>query len=133
MVKSNRAKITVNDVEIMVESGSYGEEDYISLTDMTKSFEGGNAPIEQWVRNKDTIIFLGTREKLYNPNFNSPEFEGIRNRSGTGSFYLSVKKWIERTNARGIIASAGRYGGTFAHKDISSSSAHGFRLNLNCI
>ena len=119
MAKNKRSVIRVNDVEIIVENGLYGEEDYISLTDMTRSFEGGSALIEQWVRNKDTIVFLGTWERLYNPNFNSPEFEGIRNRSGTGSFYLSVKKWIEMTDAKGIIASAGRYGGTFAHKDIA--------------
>lgn len=86
---------------------------------MTKSFEGGSALIEQWIRNKDTIIFLGTWEKLYNPDFNSHEFEGIKNQAGTGSFYLSTKKWIEKTNAKGLIASAGRYGGTFAHKDIA--------------
>ena len=117
--KENRAVIVVNDVEIIVERGFYGQEDYISLTDMTKSFEGGSALIEQWVRNKDTIIFLGTWEKLYNPEFNSPEFEGIRNKAGASNFYLATKKWIERTNAKGIIASAGRYGGTFAHKDVA--------------
>jgi len=117
--KKERAIIIVNDVEIIVERGFYGQEDYISLTDMTASFEGGSALIEQWVRNKDTIVFLGTWEKLYNPDFNSPEFEGIRNDAGTSNFYLSTKKWIEKTNAKGILASAGRYGGTFAHKDIA--------------
>ena len=119
MPKKERAIIIVNDVEIIVERGFYGQEDYISLTDMTASFEGGSALIEQWVRNKDTIVFLGTWEKLYNPDFNSPEFEGIRNDAGTSNFYLSTKKWIEKTNAKGILASAGRYGGTFAHKDIA--------------
>ena len=117
--KDNRAVMVVNEVEIIVERGFYGQEDYISITDMTKSFEGGSALIEQWVRNKDTIIFLGTWERLYNPDFNSPEFEGIKNQAGASNFYLSTKKWIEKTNAKGIIASAGRYGGTFAHKDIA--------------
>ena len=119
MQKKERAIIVINDVEIIVERGFYGQEDYISLTDMTKSFEGGSVLIEQWVRNKDTIVFLGTWEKLYNPDFNSPEFEGIKNDAGTSNFYLSTKKWIEKTNAKGILASAGRYGGTFAHKDIA--------------
>lgn len=95
------------------------EEDYISLTDMVRSFEGGSALIEQWLKNKDTVLFLGVWEQINNPDFNSPEFEGIRNESGSNSFYLSAKKWITATNGRGLIASAGRYGGTYAHKDIA--------------
>jgi len=95
------------------------EEDYISLTDMVKNFEGGGSLIESWLKNKDTVIFLGIWERINNPNFNSHEFEGIKNLSGTNSFYLSAKKWIELTHAKGLIASAGRYGGTFAHKDIA--------------
>ena len=86
---------------------------------MTKGFEGGSALIEQWLRNKDTILFLGTWEKIYNHNFNSPEFEGIKNESGGNSYYLSVKKWVSTTNAIGIKSTAGRYGGTYAHKDIA--------------
>jgi hypothetical protein len=95
------------------------EQDYISLTDMVKSFEGGSALIEQWLKNKDTVLFLGVWEQLNNPGFNSPEFEGIRNEAGRNSFFLSAKKWIQATNAIGLHAKAGRYGGTFAHKDIA--------------
>ncbi len=95
------------------------KEDFISLSDMVKNFEGGSALIEQWLRNKDTIEFLAVWEQLNNPDFNSLEFEGIRKDAGTNRFYLSAKKWIETTNAKGLIASAGRYGGTFAHNDIA--------------
>ncbi len=118
--KKFKTTINVNGSEIAVTStGQDDGNDFISLTDMTKNFEGGSTLIEQWVRNKDTIIFLGTWEKIYNLNFNSLEFEGIKNESGTSSYYLSIKKWIDVTNAIGIKSSAGRYGGTFAHKDIA--------------
>jgi hypothetical protein len=86
---------------------------------MVKNFVGGGALIEQWLKNKDTVLFLGVWEQLNNPHFNSPEFEGIKNDAGRNSFYLSAKKWAERTNAKGLIATAGRYGGTYAHKDIA--------------
>jgi len=95
------------------------EEDYISLTDMVKNIENGLALIEKWLRNKNTIEFLGIWEELYNPNFNSPEFEGIKNQAGLNRFVLSVKQWVKKTNSTGIIAKAGRYGGTYAHKDIA--------------
>ncbi|MDF0606894.1 KilA-N domain-containing protein [Neisseriaceae bacterium TC5R-5] len=95
------------------------EQDYISLTDMVKSFEGGSALIEQWLKNKDTLLFLGVWEQINNPGFNSPEFEGIRNEAGRNSFYLSAKKWIDVTGAIGLHAKAGRYGGTYAHRDIA--------------
>jgi len=95
------------------------EQDYISLTDMVKNFDGGNALIEQWLKNKDTVLFLGVWEQLNNPDFNSPEFEGIRNEAGRNSFFLSAKKWIAATGAIGLHAKAGRYGGTYAHKDIA--------------
>ncbi len=95
------------------------EQDYISLTDMVKSFDGGGALIEQWMKSKDSVLFLGIWEQLYNPGFNSLEFEGIRNEAGRNSFFLSAKKWIETTGAIGLEARAGRYGGTFAHKDIA--------------
>lgn len=98
---------------------SKNEQDYISLTDMVKHFEGGSALIEQWLKNKDTVLFLGVWEQLNNPGFNSPEFEGIRNEAGRNSFYLSAKKWIEVTGATGLHAKAGRYGGTYAHRDIA--------------
>ena len=95
------------------------EQDYISLTDMVKNFDGGNALIEQWLKNKDTVLFLGVWEQLNNPDFNSPEFEGIKNEAGRNSFFLSAKKWIAATGAIGLHAKAGRYGGTYAHKDIA--------------
>jgi hypothetical protein len=116
--KEYKATINVTGTEITVTS-SGNNDDYISLTDMTKGFEGGNALIEQWLRNKDTILFLGTWEKIYNPNFNSLEFDVIKNESGSNSYYLSVKKWVYATNAIGIKSTAGRYGGTYAHKDIA--------------
>ena len=120
MPKNKEYKATINVIgtEITVTS-SENNNDYISLTDMTKGFDGGSALIEQWLRNKDTILFIGTWEKIYNPEFNSLEFEGIKNESGTSSYYLSVKKWVSSTNAIGIKSSAGRYGGTYAHKDIA--------------
>ena len=115
--KSNMAKIIVNDTEITILA--IDEKDYISLTDMVKGIENGLALIEKWLRNKNTIEFLGIWEEMYNPNFNSPEFEGIKNAAGLNRFILSVKQWIEKTNAIGIIAKAGRYGGTYAHKDLA--------------
>lgn len=111
------AKINVDNKEISVIS--IDEKDYISLTDMVKNIENGLALIEKWLRNKNTIEFLGIWEEMYNPNFNSPEFEGIKNEAGLNRFILSAKQWIEKTNAIGIIAKAGRYGGTYAHKDIA--------------
>ena len=95
------------------------EQDYISLTDMVRHFDGGSALIEQWLRTKDTVLFLGVWEQLNNPGFNSLEFEGIRNEAGRNSFFLSARKWIEATGAIGLHAKAGRYGGTYAHKDIA--------------
>ena len=114
---TKKSKINVKGTEITIISNNTG--DYISLTDMVKNFEDGLVLIEKWLRNKNTIEFIGIWEQLNNPNFNSPEFEGIRNEAGLNRFTLSVKKWMGATNAIGIIASAGRYGGTFAHKDIA--------------
>ena len=111
------AKIIVNETEITILE--IDEKDYISLTDMVKGIENGLALIEKWLRNKNTIEFLGIWEEIYNPDFNSPEFEGIKNMAGLNRFIMSVKQWIEKTNSIGIIAKAGRYGGTFAHKDIA--------------
>jgi len=110
-------KIDVQGKEITIISKN--EEDYISLTDMVKDIDNGLALIEKWLRNKNTIEFLGIWEEMYNPDFNSPEFEGIKNQAGLNRFVLSVKQWVQKTNSKGIIAKAGRYGGTFAHKDIA--------------
>ena len=110
--------ITVKGTEIAIMQK--GKDDFISLTDMAKGFEDGLVLIEKWLRNKNTIEFIGIWEEINNPDFNSPEFEGIRNEAGLNRFTLSVKKWIEKTNAIGIIAKTGRYGsGTFAHRDIA--------------
>lgn len=109
--------ITVQGAAVTISTRN--DQDYISLTDMVSRFDGGSALIEQWLKNKDTVLFLGVWEQLNNPDFNSPEFEGIKNEAGRNSFYLSVKKWIELTGAIGLHAKAGRYGGTFAHRDIA--------------
>jgi len=98
---------------------SRNEQDYISLTDMVRGIDNGLVLIEKWLRNKNTIEFIGIWEEIYNPNFNSPEFEGIKNQAGLNRFALSVKQWVEKTGSVGIVAKAGRYGGTFAHKDIA--------------
>ena len=117
MAKSKNKTVRVQDTEISIIVKD--KEDFISLSDMVKNFDGGSALIEQWLRNKDTIEFLGIWERINNPDFNSLEFEGIRNEAGTNRFYLSVKKWVSATNATGIFAKTGRYGGTFAQKDIA--------------
>ena len=110
------AKIKVNDTEITVVS--INSEDYISLTDMAHS-QMQEHIVFRWMSLKSTIEYLGEWEMLYNPNFNCTEFGTIRNAAGSNNFVLSVKTWIERTNAIGIVARAGRYGGTFAHRDIA--------------
>lgn len=115
--KDKKATISVQGTAITILSKE--QDDYISLTDMVKNFDGGSALIEQWLKNKDTVLFLGVWEHINNPDFNSLEFEGIRNEAGRNSFFMSAKKWIENTSAKGLIASAGRYGGTYAHKDIA--------------
>jgi hypothetical protein len=117
MGKAKRIIIKVQGTTIGILPQADG--DFISLTDMVKNFDGTTALIEQWLRNKDTILFLGIWERINNPNFNSLEFEGIRNNAGRNSFFLSIRKWIDLTRAKGLIASAGRYGGTYAHKDIA--------------
>ncbi len=109
--------ITVKGSEIAIIARH--EQDYISLTGMVKNFDGGGALIEQWLKNKDTVLFLGIWEQLNNPVFNSLEFEGIKNEAGRNSFFLSAKKWIEATRTIGLYAKAGRYGGTYAHRDIA--------------
>jgi hypothetical protein len=93
-------------------------EDYISLTDMAHS-QMQEHVIFRWLSLKSTIEYIGEWESLYNPNFNYTEFGTIKNMAGSNNFVLSVKSWIEKTNAIGIVAKAGRYGGTYAHKDIA--------------
>ena len=111
------SKINVEGSEISIIA--MDDKDYISLTDMVRNIENGLALIEKWLRNKNTIEFLGIWEEMYNSDFNSLEFEGIKNEAGLNRFVLSVKQWVEKTNSIGIVAKAGRYGGTYAHKDIA--------------
>ena len=110
------AKINVQNTDISVVK--YNEEDYISLTDMAKS-QLQEHIIFRWLSLKSTIEYLGEWEMLYNPDFNCTEFGTIKNAAGSNNFVLSVKTWIERTNAIGIRSKAGRYGGTYAHRDIA--------------
>jgi hypothetical protein len=99
----------------------YQEDDFISLTDIARHRDAarGDYIIQNWMRNRNTIEFLGIWEQLNNPEFNSIEFDGIKNQSGLNSFSLTPKRWITQTGAVGIISKTGRYGGTFAHKDIA--------------
>ena len=93
-------------------------EDFISLTDMLKS-KDGDFFISDWLRNRNTIEFLGIWEELHNPNFNYGEFAIIKSQAGLNSYKLSIKEWVNKTNSIGILAKTGRYGGTYAHKDIA--------------
>lgn len=112
-------KIEVKGTPITVISGR--EEDYLSLTDIAryKNSDHSDDLIRNWLRNRNTLEFVGIWEQLNNPTFNPVEFDGIRSQAGLNSFTLTPKQWIEATNAIGIRSKAGRYGGTFAHKDIA--------------
>ena len=110
------AKINVQNTEITIVS--HNDDDYISLTDMARS-QLQEHIIFRWLSLKSTIEYLGEWEMLYNPNFNCTEFGTFRNMAGSNNFVLSVKTWIEKTNAIGIFSKAGRYGGTYAHRDIA--------------
>lgn len=94
-------------------------EDYISLTDMTQNFKGADQLIKNWLQNKNTIEFLGVWEKINNPHFNLVEFHQIKDEAGSHRFVMSAKMWAQKTHGIGLVAKAGRYGGTFAHKDIA--------------
>jgi len=112
-------KINVQGTEITIFNGN--SEDYLSLTDIAKYKDPTNTDdiIKNWLRNRNTIELLGFWEKMYNPDFKPVEFDGFRKQAGLNSFVLTPKKWIETTGAIGIISKSGRYGGTFAHKDIA--------------
>lgn len=110
------AKIKVQGTEVTINTNA--ESDYISLTDMIKAKEG-EFFIANWLRNRNTIEFLGIWEKVNNPDFNCVEFDTIKSYAGLNSFRLSAKEWMEKTNAIGLVSKAGRYGGTYAHKDIA--------------
>ena len=110
------AKIVVQDTEITVIQ--VNSNDYICLTDMIKA-KDGDFFVTDWLRNRNTLEYIGIWEKVYNPNFNYGEFAIIRNQAGLNRFKISVKDFVSRTNAIGLQAKAGRYGGTYAHKDIA--------------
>lgn len=109
-------KITVKDTEVNVVK--VNGEDYICITDMLRA-KDGDFFITDWLRNRNTLEFIGIWEKVYNQDFNYGEFATIRNQSGLNSFKISVKEFVARTNAISLQAKAGRYGGTYAHKDIA--------------
>ena len=119
MSNPRKSTIEVQGGSITVLSGQAA--DYISLTDIAKfkNPDHSDDVIRNWLRNRNTVEFLGVWERLNNPAFNPVEFDGIRMQAGLNSFTLTPKQWIERTGAIGITSQAGRYGGTFAHKDIA--------------
>ena len=116
MAKEIKSTINVQGTAITILS--HKAEDYISLTDMLKA-KDGDFFISDWLRNRNTVEFLGVWEKVYNPGFNYGEFATIKSQAGLNSYKISVKEWVEKTNAIGLKATAGRYGGTYAHKDIA--------------
>jgi len=116
MTKGKQVIINVQGTSVAVVSDTGG--DYISLTDMLKA-KDGEFFIADWLRNRNTIEFLGIWESIYNPDFNYGEFAIIKSQAGLNSYKLSVKDWVQKTKAIGLKAVAGRYGGTFAHKDIA--------------
>jgi hypothetical protein len=112
-------KLNIKGTEITVQK--LDDEDFISLTDIAKHKNSKRTDdlIRNWLRNRNTIEFIGIWEQLNNPTFKPVEFDGFRKQAGLNSFTLTPKQWIETTNAKGIISKAGRYGGTYAHKDIA--------------
>ena len=116
MKKPKQLSLAIQGTSVSVISTSDG--DYISLTDMLKA-KDGDFFISDWLRNRNTVEFLGIWESVFNPDFNYGEFAAIRSQAGLNSYKISVKEWVERTGAIGLRATAGRYGGTYAHPDIA--------------
>jgi hypothetical protein len=114
-------KTTINVQGLAVNIISQSQYDYISITDIARHRDADRSDyiLQNWLRNRSTIEFIGLWEQLRNPHFNSIEFDGIKNMAGSNSFSLTPKRWIETTNAIGIVSKTGRYGGTYAHKDIA--------------
>ena len=110
------AKITVKNTEIAIIT--FGKEDYICITDMLKA-KDGDFFVTDWLRNRNTLEYIGIWEQVYNPNFNYGEFATIKSKAGLNNFKISVKEFVAKTNAIGLQAKSGRYGGTYAHKDIA--------------
>ena len=119
MSKKKNKVIEVLNTEVKI--NTIEEKDYISITDIARFKDSSRTDyiIQNWLRNRNTIEFLGIWEHLNNPDFNPIEFDGIKKQAGLNSFVLTAKRWIESTRAIGIISRAGRYGGTYAHKDIA--------------
>ena len=129
-VKSKKINVTGTDITIV----EYQDSDFISLTDMVRGF-GDDSMIYSWMRNRNTLEFIGIWEEIHNPDFKGNEFVTFKSQAGLNTFNLTPRKWIEATNAIGIISKAGRYGGgTFAHKDIAfefgSWLSPGFKIYL---
>ena len=116
MVKEKKSTIDVMGTAVTVLSQR--DEDYISLTDMLKA-KDGDFFISDWLRNRNIVEFLGIWERVHNPNFNYGEFAIIKSQAGLNSYKISVKEWVAKTHAIGLRATTGRYGGTYAHKDIA--------------
>lgn len=114
MAKNKKIEVEGKEITIILDQ----EQEYISLTDMLKA-KDGDFFISDWLRNRNTVEYLGIWESVYNPNFNYGEFAIIKSQAGLNSYKLSVKDWVEKTNAIGLKATAGRYGGTYAHPDIA--------------
>ncbi|MBW6510591.1 MAG: KilA-N domain-containing protein [Desulfuromonadaceae bacterium] len=114
MGKGQKIEVLATEINIV----SINEQDYISLTDMLKA-KDGDFFISDWLRNRNTVEFLGIWESVHNPGFNYGEFATIKSQAGLNSYKISVKEWVAKTNAIGLIAKAGRYGGTYAHKDLA--------------
>lgn len=115
---SKADKLTIDVMGTTITVLSQRDEDYISLTDMLKA-KDGDFFISDWLRNRNTVEFLGIWERVHNPDFNYGEFALIRSQAGLNSYKISVKEWVAKTHAVGLRATAGRYGGTYAHKDIA--------------
>ena len=123
MGKIIKDTIHANGIDIGIYTQDF-ENEFISLTDIARyKSDDPTAVIQNWMRNRDVIEFLGLWERLHNPDFKPLEFEGFRKQAGANAFTMSPKKWIEATNAIGIVSKAGRYGGTYAHSDIAMSFA----------
>ena len=114
-MKSSKIIVQGREISIILQKEN---EDFISLTDILKA-KDGDFFISDWLRNRNTVEFLGIWEKLHNPNFNYGEFAIIKSQAGLNNYKISVKEWVQKTNAVGLRATTGRYGGTYAHKDIA--------------
>ncbi len=114
MAKKKKIEVEGKEITIILDN----KQEYISLTDMLKA-KDGDFFISDWLRNRNTVEYLGIWETVYNPNFNYGKFAIIKSQAGLNSYKLSVKEWVEKTNAIGLKATAGRYGGTYAHPDIA--------------